>query len=241
MKRHARRSGFTLIELLIVIAIILILSGILIPVAGHMREKARKDECLNNLRQWGVALVSYLDDRRGVFPVCGTSVDDDKAWFNQLPPYLGTDPLKDMPNTPHPGSGIKSVFLCTSEKEDPTLPKTGKFYYSSYAFNTWIDKGGVDNGKIRFSQLNLHHNPPISPSSFVVFSETSTPTTPGVNLGTLTKDAFRHAHSFNVCFADGHAENALQVAVWKEGLSENDNFGGLHWNPTQENRDGSNP
>ena len=34
-----------------------------------------------------------------------------------------------------------------------------------------------------------------------------------------------------VVFADGHAETILQQKVWKAGLSEGDNYGGLYWNP----------
>ena len=227
MERNARRSGFTLIELLIVVAIIGILSAILIPVAGRMQEKARKDECLNNVRQWGVALLSYLDEHRGKFPGYGSALDDEKAWYNQLPPYLGADPLKDMKKTPRPGNGVKSVFICASEKEDPSLSQNDRTYYSSYAFNTFI---GQETGLL-YSRLNLKHDPPIHPSSFVVMAETGTGTTPGVNLSTLDVSAFRHSHSMNVCFADGYAENAVQVQIWRPGLAATDNYGGLQWNP----------
>ena len=242
MQNTIRRSGFTLIELLIVVAIILILAGILIPVAGHMQEKARRDECLNNVRQWGVALMAYLDDHRGRFPSCGSAIGDPDAWFNKLPPYLGADPLKDMKKLPRPGNGVKSVFICSSEKEDPSLPKEGRTYYSSYAFNSWIDKGfakeGGTGGRLLHSQLSLKHNPPVLPASFVVLAETCTGLDPSVNLSKLDVTAFRHNHSFNVCFADGHAENLLQIAVWKPGLAESDNYGGFQWNPNDEKLDG---
>ena len=56
----SRRRGFTLIELLVVIAIIAVLIALLLPAVQAAREAARRAQCVNNLKQLGLAVHNYV-------------------------------------------------------------------------------------------------------------------------------------------------------------------------------------
>jgi prepilin-type N-terminal cleavage/methylation domain-containing protein/prepilin-type processing-associated H-X9-DG protein len=97
---RVRKTGFTLIELLVVIAIIAILIALLLPAVQQAREAARRTQCRNNLKQFGLAFHNYHDAHKRFPPPSvagGAGANQDVAggwpWSMMLLPYLDQAPL----------------------------------------------------------------------------------------------------------------------------------------------------
>lgn len=62
------RRAFTLTELMVVIGVIAVLAALLLPVLSKAKEKARRAQCVNNLKQLGLGIQLYADDHRDQLP-----------------------------------------------------------------------------------------------------------------------------------------------------------------------------
>lgn len=193
------KRGFTLIELLVVIAIIAILAAILFPVFAKAREKARQASCLSNLKQMGLAALSYAQDydemfMYGYYP--GTC-----AWGHAHTPADGVHAAYSWPSFLVPYVKNTQIFRCPSAT--PTICSAGvggaSGTTSAYGINYdgvcgWA-MGSMDKPAERMMMQDMQN--------WFVISSTNTQATCFSSFGT---GITRHNDGANVNFCDGHAK-----------------------------------
>jgi len=108
-RRSAPQSGFTLVELLVVIAIIAMLVSLLLPAVQAAREAARRTQCINKMRQLGIATANY-ESTAGYFPAGRLSPDWAKNGV-QLDSYTNYNAVNQNSPIGSEETGFKSVHV----------------------------------------------------------------------------------------------------------------------------------
>jgi prepilin-type N-terminal cleavage/methylation domain-containing protein len=190
--RDAAVSGlaFTLIELLVVIAIIAILAALLLPALSRAKEASRSVNCCSNLRQLGIASMTYIMDNKGRLPFFWD-------WLRS-PPHSSADLSTGLL---YPQLRSKGVYLCPTDaialRAAPGLIKRDY----SYAMNCMICH---DNDTAKF----------LAPSKTMLLMETTLgPTDFSGVVGPMgrfdinnTAISLRHNRRGYILFTDSHLE-----------------------------------
>gem|GEM_PF-1214122 len=136
-KHRQHRRGFTITELLVSIAIVGVLLGLILPAVARSRESARRVQCVNNLRQVGVAMHNFAGVHGG-FPVADYatqlhSAADPTGFHQRLLPFLEAQEklsaARNNQGTPVP------VYLC------PNDPETAAAAVSGIVSNYFVSNG----------------------------------------------------------------------------------------------------
>jgi prepilin-type N-terminal cleavage/methylation domain-containing protein/prepilin-type processing-associated H-X9-DG protein len=172
----SQKRGFTLIELLVVIAIIAVLIALLLPAVQAAREAARRIQCVNNLKQIGLAVHNYHDSMNTLPPGCAVTFNKaGNPYFNgwgitaRILPFMEGQNKFDAANfslaneTPQNDTVMRtatSTFLCPSDGQNTTIfiddgqPRNN----TNYGFNRgdWYVWGGLVLGALPTSPFRTN-------------------------------------------------------------------------------------
>jgi prepilin-type N-terminal cleavage/methylation domain-containing protein/prepilin-type processing-associated H-X9-DG protein len=206
MKKTLARRGFTLIELLVVIAIIAVLIALLLPAVQSAREAARRAQCINNLKQIGLALHNYLS-AGGSFPMANTIAYSDPGvqttwgtWSAHalMLGYIDNQPLYNAAN---------------------------------FSWNCWYDVGYNVNSTVFNARINSFLCPsdskagPLNTNNYVGSMGTATNpwTTTGSgifsNWAAILIAAITDGTSNTIAFSEGLTSDALHSTKWRDGVA----------------------
>jgi prepilin-type N-terminal cleavage/methylation domain-containing protein/prepilin-type processing-associated H-X9-DG protein len=228
-----RRRGFTLIELLVVIAIIAVLIALLLPAVQAAREAARRAQCVNNMKQMGLALHNY------------------HSVSNSLPPGRIWAPIPGGSTFPTIFSGAQNTpwfVLMLAQFEQLALYNAFNFNLGSEGPNAPLPLGFVANSTIGATRLAMFQ----CPSDAVMTFQISTSYVGGAlsgpiftkgnyavswgntdwkqeNLGTTNYLQSAFGHNGNISFAsviDGLSTSVFMAEVLQAAIND---VRGLMW------------
>ncbi len=221
--------AFTLIEILIVIAIIAVLAALLFPVFARAKDAAKKNSCLSNIRQVGMATNLYLVDYDGMYPQTRKTsplpeVEDIAGWIDE--PFFGSAYRLIAPYT---GTKVQSTDLSAQKlyacpiDPDPFGQKCFAINPDSPDLTSFVRNG--------FFVFGLSESAVASPSRVILDAErrsapvaaatefcddvyhpwftADNPFAPEVDMDPLSGAVatLRHNSTANYLFAEGHTQN----------------------------------
>lgn len=218
-------SAFTLIELMVVVAIIAILAAILLPVLAQAQLRAKRIQCLNNIRQLGIAAQVYTGDNSDFYPYAyyfDFANNVEYCW--DFTTYFGSN-ARTVPGVLWQGQTNPQIQQCPSYTGSANWidnPYTGYNYNTSYIGHGQGESANDPTGQgipIPAKSTAVMH-----PAKTALFGDGQYSAgankfmrAPWPNPGDANfsgrysgTQGFRHAGLSNVSFCDGHAESWSQ-------------------------------
>jgi prepilin-type processing-associated H-X9-DG protein len=206
--------------LLVTIATIAVLAGLLLPALSKAKAKSRSIVCVNNLQQWGKAMILYAADYEDYLPPegTGTTLNRNTGWYVDLPKQLGMRDYFQMEWRTNANAPLgNSIWICPSN----TNRSNGANLFH-YCMNQHIDETGGSDHRVKISSVP-------NPTRVVWLFDNGKRAARAQQNNVHTNIHNRGAH---FAFVDGHVARFGNVEYWdfrgNKGRTDNPE---LVWKP----------